>query len=227
MREQIYRLVKDTTIKAPVLLLSHYNQLGLTIEETFFILEYLQFDGDLSAVSNYMNIKQDGIVELVNSLLAKQHITMDMTTTTDGKMDVVYSLDPLFQKMVTLVLQQEMKSQQSVQQETVDLVTLFEQEFGRVLSPTELEIISDWVVNAQYDEALIRLALKEAVMAQVLKLKYVDRVLLEWQRKNLTTVQQVEKENQQHRQFLTQSATTPATISDEMASLVTTNWLKR
>ena len=38
---------------------------------------------------------------------------------------------------------------------------------------------------------LIRLALREAVLNQAYSLKYIDRILLAWERKNITTKEQV------------------------------------
>ncbi|MFD0711202.1 DnaD domain-containing protein [Paenibacillus sp. GCM10027626] len=67
-----------------------------------------------------------------------------------------------------------------------DLFTVFEQEFGRPLSPMECETISGWLDEDRYPDELIRFALKEAVFAGKLHFRYIDRILIEWSRNRVT-----------------------------------------
>ncbi|PLT45699.1 Chromosome replication initiation protein DnaD [Paenibacillus pasadenensis] len=68
-----------------------------------------------------------------------------------------------------------------------DLFSVFEQEFGRPLSPMECERISMWLDQDRYSDELIRFALREAVFAGKLHFTYIDRILLEWGRNRVTT----------------------------------------
>ena len=79
------------------------------------------------------------------------------------------------------------------------LLRQFEIEFGRYLSPIEREEISAWLRVDHYDPEIIRLALREAVLAQAYSLKYVDRILLNWQRHNLKTSNEVQNFLQRNR----------------------------
>ncbi|WP_413242413.1 DnaD domain protein [Paenibacillus sp. 1P07SE] len=67
-----------------------------------------------------------------------------------------------------------------------NLFSLFEREFGRPLSPMECETISSWLDQDRYPDELIRFALKEAVFAGKLHLRYIDRILIEWSRNRVT-----------------------------------------
>lgn len=71
-----------------------------------------------------------------------------------------------------------------------DMFTLFEQEFGRPLSPMECETISGWLDQDRYSDELIRFALKEAVFAGKLHFRYIDRILLEWSRNRVSSVEE-------------------------------------
>ena len=71
-----------------------------------------------------------------------------------------------------------------------------ETEFGRALSPMEMESISKWFDEDHYDPEIIELALREAVLRQVYNLTYMDRILLNWHKRNLTTAAQVEADKQ-------------------------------
>lgn len=66
----------------------------------------------------------------------------------------------------------------------ISLIEVFEEQFGRPLTPMELEIIKEWV-NSGYEEDMILKALKEAVKSQVLTLRYIDGILNNWQRNGI------------------------------------------
>lgn len=78
-------------------------------------------------------------------------------------------------------------------QKTKELYQLFEKEFGRPLSPIENESIGKWIAEDNYDLDVIRLALRESVLNQAYSLRYIDRILLEWERKGIKSKQQAEK----------------------------------
>lgn len=63
----------------------------------------------------------------------------------------------------------------------VSMIEIFEEQFGRPLTPMELDIIKEWI-NSGFSEDMILKALKEAVKSQVLTLRYIDGILNNWQR---------------------------------------------
>lgn len=62
-----------------------------------------------------------------------------------------------------------------------------EKEFGRPLSPIELGQISSWLDQDSYKPEMISLALREAVLNQAYSLKYMDKILMNWERQHITT----------------------------------------
>lgn len=71
-----------------------------------------------------------------------------------------------------------------------NLFSVFEQEFGRLLSPMECETISAWLDQDRYSEEIIQFALKESVFAGKLSLRYIDRILMEWSRNRVTNAEE-------------------------------------
>ena len=69
--------------------------------------------------------------------------------------------------------------------EQKNLFSIFEQEFGRPLSPIEFQQLLDWA--AEYREELILQALTEAVIAGKRNMRYIDRILLNWQKEDIRT----------------------------------------
>lgn len=75
----------------------------------------------------------------------------------------------------------------------LNIYAAVEQNFGRALSPIEMEMIKQWQTEDSYPDDLIQLALKEAVLNQAFSLKYMDRILLSWERKGIKTKNQAIK----------------------------------
>jgi DNA replication protein len=80
-----------------------------------------------------------------------------------------------------------------------NLFAVFEQEFGRPLSPMEVETINGWLDKEGYDEDLVLFALKESVFAGKLHFRYIDRILLEWSRNRVTNVEEARAHTQKFR----------------------------
>jgi DNA replication protein len=74
-----------------------------------------------------------------------------------------------------------------------NLFVLFEKEFGRPLSPMECETISGWLDQDKYPEPLILTALKESVFAGKVHFRYIDRILLEWNRNRIQTPEEAKE----------------------------------
>jgi DNA replication protein len=80
-----------------------------------------------------------------------------------------------------------------------NLFAVFEQEFGRPLTPMEVETINAWLDKDGYGEDLVLFALKESVFAGKLSFRYIDRILLEWSRNRIKTVEEARAHTQRYR----------------------------
>src|SRR5690625_4495392 len=94
-----------------------------------------------------------------------------------------------------IIKKKQEKSEKTIEKEEKEkknLYSMFESEFGRPLSPIEMETLVMWIEDDKYSPELIQLALREAVLSQVYNFKYIDRILLNWEKKNIRTKKQVE-----------------------------------
>lgn len=71
-------------------------------------------------------------------------------------------------------------------EEVISLVAIFEEQFGRALSPIELNILREWK-ESNYDDEMIVKALKEAVKSQVLNFRYIEGILHNWAKNGVKT----------------------------------------
>lgn len=207
MQYNDYRALGTTTFSNG--LLAYYPQLKIDDAEMIVIIQLEMFaqkgnffptDEQLAANTN---LSVSEITALIQKLIEQNFLSIDQISDKSGKIGNKYNLDQLYNHLDVL-LEDKIKSGNkkagnNSSTSSVDnspltqLVRQFEIEFGRYLSPIEREEIASWLNVDHYDPVLIKMALREAVLAQAYSLKYVDRVLLNWQRHNLKTSSEVQK----------------------------------
>lgn len=207
MQYNDYRALGTTTFSNG--LLAYYPQLKIDDAEMIVIIQLEMFaqkgnffptDEQLAANTN---LSVSEITALVQKLIEQNFLSIDQISDKSGKIGNKYNLDQLYNQL-DLLLEDKIKSGNkkagnNSSTSSIDnspltqLVRQFEIEFGRYLSPIEREEIASWLNVDHYDPVLIKMALREAVLAQAYSLKYVDRVLLNWQRHNLKTSSEVQK----------------------------------
>ena len=207
MRYNDYRFLGSTTLSNG--LLAYYPQLNIDDAEMMVIIQLEMFAQKNNffptneQIAGNTNFSVTEITALIQKLIEKDLIVIAQVTDKNGMIGNKYNLNPLYDKLdqllenKTLSANQKMpvkKSETAVDNTPLNqLVRQFEIEFGRYLSPIEREEIAAWLNVDHYDPAIIKLALREAVLSQAYSLKYVDRILLNWQRHNLKTSSEVQK----------------------------------
>ncbi len=114
----------------------------------------------------------------------------------------------LFEKVADLWAEEQMQVVQQKQQEAsltvqlkagkkqlptslIKVINLFEREFGRALTPIEIDQIKKWYYDHGYADTLIKEALKRAVLRGILNLNYIDRILASWAKMNIRTTREI------------------------------------
>ena len=72
-----------------------------------------------------------------------------------------------------------------------EIFTAFEKEFGRLLSPMEIEQLKGW--EQEHSQELILEALKRAALGGNHTFKYINGILLRWAKNNIRTIREVER----------------------------------
>ncbi|EOL44203.1 DnaD domain protein [Enterococcus caccae] len=226
-----YLKAGETTVSN--LVIENYQKIGLTDEEFLFWLQLFRSQAkgdlfpDLAEISQIMEKPIDVIYKLLNQLVSRGLLIIQTKQNEQGQMMDTYDLLPIFDKIALLQQKQTEKQQERSSEETIkQLYQGFEKEFGRQLSPIELEMIGQWLETDHYQPELIRLALREAVLNQAYSLKYIDRILLAWERKNITTKEQVAEDQKRRKQVLIQKEIEQQDAANEPIPKVTLhNWL--
>lgn len=159
----------------------------LTLPE-FLLLIYFDnsFDKifDINLISKVLNIDASILLEAFNNLYSKKIITLESEKDLSGKIVDKVSLNNLYND----TLLEEKKKLADIKKE--DIFSKFEKGFGRPLSGMEIEIIKMWL-EKMYSEDLILAGLDEAIYNGVINIRYIDRILHEWNKKGFKTKEDV------------------------------------
>jgi DNA replication protein len=118
-----------------------------------------------------LNFDDKEVLDTFNSLINKKLIEI-VVKKNGSKIEEEVSLDLFYNKLL-MANKKESKDVNS------DIFSVFENEFGRTLSPIEYQIINSWLEKGT-DEETIKKALKEAVINGVSNLRYIDKIIFEW-----------------------------------------------
>lgn len=161
-------------------------ELKLTLEE-FLVLTYFDNDNnylDIDRLSKSIGLTIDTAYQIFNNLVSKKLLTIETKKDLEGRMIEVVNLDNFY----NLVMDSKIIEQKG--ETKTDIYAIFEEEFARPITSTEYEIINAWLEKG-YSEELIKGALKEAIYNGVKNLRYIDKILYEWQKKGFKTLKEV------------------------------------
>ena len=184
-------IVKSKNVVVPLYLYKLKDKLDLTMDE-FMLMMYLYNEGelvlfDLNRMTEELGLKLNDLMNMIGILNGKGLIELKVITNDKNVMEEYISLDNFYNKISLLLMD---KKEEKVEDNS-NVFSMIEQEFGKTLSPIEYEIIKAWLESNKSVE-LIGCALKESVMNGVRNLRYMDKILYEWEKKGIKTKADVE-----------------------------------
>ena len=178
----IMNTIFKNNLVIPNILLDNYSKLNMDEKELIFASYLMSYEKDIPFdINNFCNVlKYDipNIMSIIASLTDKSLIEV-ITKNENNKLKEYIDLSLLKNKLINLIVLEE---QETNDNNNSKIYKKIEQEFGRTLSPIECETIKYWL-DSKISEELIEEALKEAVLNEVNKLKYIDKILVEWNKK--------------------------------------------
>lgn len=202
----------NNQITIPNRLLLSYKSLGLNETEVMVILQIhrsiLQgnYFPTLNELTNILTINDNECSKILRKLIQRNLLKIERTENSQHQLSEAYSLEPLWERLFQPVLEDKKENDDG------SLFILFEQEFGRPLSPFEIETVNVWLDEDNITPALIKAALRESVLMAKLNFKYMDRILREWKKKGIHTVEQA---RQASKRFHDNQVTKQTTISNQ------------
>lgn len=232
MKTTLLAWLQEGNITIPTLLFSQYRNLNINETELVLILNILTFletgnefptPEELSA---RMTISISDCNEMLRKLIQRGFIEIMDEYSNDGIRYEKYSLKPLWERLIDqFIVKNRTIDEMNKKAEETDLYTCFEREFGRPLSPFECETLAMWMDDDHHDPVIIKAALREAVMSGKLNFRYIDRILFEWKKNGIKTIEQAKNHGQKFRQRQTHKTN----MKDEThpPSVPFYNWLEQ
>lgn len=158
----------------------------LNLEEVLLLIYFMNEDVptfDVEQINKITMISVNKILDSFTSLTNKGLISIDVIKENSGVKEVV-NLDPIYKCMIDGLMKNNKKVVNN------NIFEKFEKEFSRTLSPMEYEIINDWL-DKNTSEELILGALKEATYNGVNNLRYIDKIIYEWNKKGFKNMEDV------------------------------------
>ena len=177
------------TISKYVLVYAKKNKLD--VNSLMLLIYFLNHKN--KAIFNYKQIIDDltfnekELLESISILKDKKILTIEMEKNESGILEERINISSFYDIIFSEFLNEEENKKQDN-----DLFSTFEKEFGRSLSPMEYEIINSWL-ESKIDKELILSALKEAVFNGVNNLRYIDKILFEWNKKGIKKASDVKQ----------------------------------
>lgn len=201
MIEKITNMLKEKTLTISSSLFYNYKKLKIS-DQDFIIIIYLTNLEDKTFnpanIATNLNIELNSVMNSINNLMMQGLLEIE-TINTSGIKEVI-NLNKMFEKLALLLSNDEKIL-------PTNIYSVFENELGRTISPSELAVITDW--SDHFNQDVIEMALKEAVFNGVKNLRYIDSILKNWESKGIKTKDDV-LENQ--KKFIQSKQTKPEII---------------
>lgn len=232
MKTNLLDWLNEGNITVPALLFSEYRNLKLNETELVLLLNIVTFleKGNYfptpEELSARMTISISNCNEMLRKLIQRGFLEIIEEYSNDDIRFEKYSVKPLWEKLVDQFLVNHRNSDVvNKQAEETDLYTCFEKEFGRPLSPFECESLAMWMDDDHHDPVIIKAALREAVMSGKLNFRYIDRILFEWKKNGIKTIEQAKNHGLKFRQRQMQKGNSKEDA--ELPSVPFYNWLEK
>lgn len=183
MMDKVIDIIKMEPFYVPYILLKNYRKLDITDSELVLLIYMINTDNSFNPkqISKDLNYDLNEVLDTINSLVVKDILKIDIVN--KKVREEIINLDELYKKLAFTLINKDKNGTQT------NLFDTFESEFGRTLSPLDYEIISDW--QKDFTDELILLALKEAVFNGVNNLRYIDKIIRDWDKKGIKTEEDI------------------------------------
>ena len=191
---KLIEIFKQGNMVIPLYLLQHFKDLKLKLEEFIFLM-YLynlgdNFIFDPTKFGNDLNMSLVEVMSFIEALTDKKFIRVESKKNDKGIMEEFIIMDDFYSKLTMITIDEVNKETNDASKS--DIFEVIQKEFGRTISPIEFEIIKAWIESG-INENVIKEAVKEATFNGVSNLRYIDKILYEWGKLGVKTVEDVEK----------------------------------
>lgn len=188
-------------------LLDHYSDMGLNETELIILIKLLH-SAEISNKQPSIETLQQGstldsreITAIIQRLIQYDLLELNVSKDEEGKFTEYMNIDKFYTRLSEII--DSIEEEEIAEDNTLAFENVFkniEQTFGRALSPYEIETINQWLDVDHHELSVIQAALDEATSQNKLSFKYIDRILLNWKKNNVKTIEDSKKISRQFNQ---------------------------
>ncbi|QQK79893.1 DnaD domain-containing protein [Salicibibacter cibi] len=229
-RDVMIKLLEKGHVSIPAVFLDYYDALGINENDMMLLLHIHRFVQQghnfptPEQLAQKMTLTVNNCQQAIGRLLKRGVLRLEQNEDDNGVMYETYSLGPFYDKVIAYLEAEHAPENNENDIDAGELYRLFENEFGRPLSPMEGETLAMWIDRDQYTYPLIRAALREAVISGKLNLRYIDRILFEWQKNGIKTPEEADAFSEKFRQK--QRGKAPSEEQPQTQPYPNYNWLE-
>lgn len=198
MNTKALDLLKQRDYIVPRFLIEKYKTLGISSDDVILLIYLINQNTpiicDYQKISSDLNIDLMEVMTRITELKTKKIIEVELKKNALSKLEEYINLDLLYNKVFLNFIDEK----ENKQEDNSNVFSKFESELGRPLSPFEYEFLNAWL--EQYNKDIIIEALKEAVISGVVTIRYIDRILYDWDKKGINTLEKLEKNQKKHKE---------------------------
>ena len=195
--DNMVNIIKDKEIVIPLYIYKLYPKFKIDIDAFIFLMYFRSLGKlilfDTNSMIEDLGIDLKSIMKYISALESNKLIELKVVKNDKGIMEEYISLDMFYEKLSMFLVEKlnEKKEDDSI-------FKVLESELGKPLSPMEIEIVKAWS-ESNYSDEIIREAIKEAVYNGVANLRYIDKILYNWSKEGIKTLEDVEKSRKNFR----------------------------
>ena len=199
---KLVEMLKKGNFIVPLYLFQIRDKFKLDIEEFIFLI-YLTNLGDkvlfdVNKFSKDLNISVQDALVYIDDLTEKKYITVDAIKNDRNIVEEYVILDLFYDKLTNIMID-NINNEKVEEEKNSNVFEAIEKEFARPITPVEYQIIEAWLESGTSEELILE-ALKEAVYSGVTSLRYIDKILFEWEKKGIKTREDVDKNRKNFKQ---------------------------
>lgn len=233
--KMLEKWMAEGQVTLPQVLVKNYAAIGLNENELVLLLQIQSFAAEaeffpsMEMLTDRTTLRLEDTIKTMDSLLKKSVVAIEQSKDNSLMISEQYNLEPLWGKLVAFYENIEADNRQDLEvEQQTNLYSLFEAEFGRPLSPMEAEMLSAWVDQDRTSPDLIKEALKEAVISQKLNFRYIDRILLNWSKQGVKTIDDAKRVAEEfHQNGRTSQTINQSEVKKSAGSIPLYDWLEK
>ena len=198
MDNNILKILQDSPVMVPRILLNNYRKLNINEEELIVIMLIISLGGTIEynpdVFVKELGMDKQEVMSIISRLIGKNILSIEIVKN-GRKSEEHLSLSLLYDKLLNIV--KDVSEEDNIKINS-SIFNVFEEELGRLLSPMEIEKIKEWVNTYKNDDLIIS-ALNEAVLNGVNNLRYMDAILNEWNKKGYKNKEDILKDKSNYR----------------------------